>query len=224
MPRRRRDHPISPADHDALLAYVRDRLPGGHEIMVLGNAALQIRRVKAAATMDLDVFVARSRRAVSTWGELVALAKAVDPDAEPARDQASILLRIPTAGGAAEVDLIYGRRRPGRFLTRDFLEEVAGGAERIGEDLVPRDEALAVMKAWAVVDQQRRADVGDQGRASETRRQRFLADLGLLRDAKLARGEGFGQTRLRRYLGRVRPSPTRRMVEKLLAEEGILIE
>lgn len=223
MPRRRKDRPLGPGDHQAIVDHIRSRLPPGYRILILGNTALQIRRVRSTATIDVDVFLVQPGPAIPPWADLVRIALTIDPSAEPSADQASVLLRVPTAAGPAEVDLIRGRRRPGRFVTHDFLTAVADDAVPWGSDLLPRDEALVVMKAWAAVDQQRRAEGGEDAARRAGKRDRFLSDLGWLRDAKLASQASFDQGRLQTYLARVRPSTTRKLVTRLLVQEGVLI-
>lgn len=218
MPRRRKERPVAAGDLEGIASSLRRLLPPGYRVVALGNAALQLLRAFPAATMDFDAAIYPPTLRTPPWPELVDLARRIDPRAEPGSDHAVVLVRVPTATGEVEVDIICGRRRPGWFLTQDFLEAVAKDAEPVGELHLPSAEAFAVMKAWAAADQ---ADRGTGPRFVE-KRNRYMSDLDRLRDLHLATG-AFDQAKLRFFLGRVRPRRARDHATRILVERGILI-
>jgi hypothetical protein len=207
---------VGQAEHAPILDYIRARTPPTYRILILGNAAMQALRVPAVMTRDFDASMHGPTGEQPSWDDLLEIARSIDPDCEPANDHATILLRIPTPSGVAEIDLIRGRSRPGRFLTKDFLELVAFLAEPLDDKtLLPRAEALAVMKAWAAHDQHSRGRRG--------RRDQYLRDLDALRDAVVAQGDSFEQRMLARLLERVRPARSRAGASASLSEHGFLL-
>ncbi len=216
MPKRRKNRPVASEDHEAIVNAIKAKLPAGFRLLRLGNAALQTLQIAAARTRDFDASIRGPRGASPAWETLLGIAKSIDPNFETAQDRAVILIRVATPTGPVEVDLIRGRRTPGRFLTQDFLELVAEGAAELEDGtLVASPEALTVMKAWAAHDQ--------EARGRTAKREQYLLDIHGLRERQVRDGITFDQRLVKALLAKVRPLRSREGARKILMGHGVLV-
>lgn len=157
---------IGRAEQDGILVHLTPALPVGCALLALGSTAGLLHGVKEVTTtkdVGLSVIVLAPDRAVAPKAvvyEFIANAKAkvvTDPE-----DGSWIKTSVEVKDVPRQVDLIRGKKhdRPdGLFLDRRLLEAVAVAATALegGRILLPTLTDLVVLKAWASVDQARRA-------------------------------------------------------------------
>jgi len=125
-----------------------------------------------------------------------------------------------TTMSSCPVDIVRGRscdRPSDTFVHKGVLERVVARAERRGRVLLPSLSDLIVMKAWAVVDQERLASKkGGAGgrRAAYEADARRIADVALRRNA-------LDRSRVEELLAGMRPERAR-AVRAVLVRIGVL--
>lgn len=154
------------ADQDRILSHLSAALPPGCALLALGSTAGLLHGVRDVTTtkdIDISVIVMRPDRTVApktVLYEIIEKARAkivMDPE-----DGSWIKTTVSVDDVLRQVDLVRGKKhdRPdGLFLDRRLLEAVASAAtpDASGRILTPSLTDLVVMKAWASIDQARRA-------------------------------------------------------------------
>src|SRR3990172_844910 len=149
-------------DQRAVLAILERALPDGCALLAIGGTAMILHGIPGLTTKDVDVVLALLDRTglaspQSLDGFLETLGGRVRTRPE---DGSWVRVDLDVGGRTCPVDIVRGRSRDrpsDTFVHKGVLERVVARAERRGRVLLPPLSDLIVMKAWAVVDQERLA-------------------------------------------------------------------
>ena len=185
-------------DQRAVLAILERALPDGCALLAIGGTAMILHGIPGLTTKDVDVVLALLDRTglaspQSLDGFLETLGGRVRTRPE---DGSWVRVDLDVGGRTCPVDIVRGRSRDrpsDTFVHKGVLERVVARAERRGRVLLPSLSDLIVMKAWAVVDQERLASKkGGAGgrRAAYEADARRIADVALRRNALVSVARG----------------------------------
>ncbi|MBI2076803.1 MAG: hypothetical protein HYT80_00320 [Euryarchaeota archaeon] len=156
--------PADPVPVDSRVAHevlegVAERLPPGWKIMPIGGLGMMdVVPSPGQLTRDVDlvplVLVDKEFR-VPPARDVLALANALSNVVGMRKDETRVEAIVAVESGPVKVELIRGRnvQSGGYFVTRRVLEVAAGLSNPEGVVLRPPPEAMAFLKAWAAVDQ-----------------------------------------------------------------------
>lgn len=201
-------------------------LPVGWSVMPVGAVAMMGARASTKAfTKDVDVVpfvVTKGAYQIPSWDDVVVLARTLGQEVKLRKDQTSVEVRLILEEGPVRLELIRGRRNDGGgyFVTRRVLEACAQNAAKDGQRLTIRPEALAVLKAWAAIDQEKLVVAGKDGHGFHAARiLGFRQDVASLARSFADRGEKPDATLLRTLVNAC-PAGRRVRVERTLKELG----
>lgn len=219
--------PVTPALYRAVLDRVGAGLAEGWRLMPIGGSAMAHHGFHEATsvTKDVDLVVlvleADAPR-VASWAETLALAHRVGLDVRPRKDQTSVACLVAVEGATVRLEFVRGRNPAsgGYFVTRRVLAAVAARGRPMGRVVEPAPEGLAVLKAWAAVDQDKLVRAGKDARGFHAARAGgFRADVRAIRSLMLTRGRAPNASLLRDLLAAC-PAGRRAAIEGVLRDQG----
>ena len=194
--------------------------------MTIGALAMMNARTATKSyTKDVDVVplvLVDGKHKIPPWEETLNLAKALSDTVRPRKDQTCIELLLSLEGPRVRVELVRGRSNDagGYFVTRRVLEACARESFDDNRAFDIRGEGLAILKAWAAVDQEKLVAAGkDRIGFHKARAEGFRQDVIALAARMLDAPEHLDNSVLRRLLEAC-PGPRRARIEQILREAG----
>lgn len=219
--------PVTPDLGEQAIHRIETAVPETWRVMPIGGVAVApLVKDPGAATKDLDLVLVLLDGAEARIPTVEQIVDALGPtlsDLAPRKDETSVAGRLGLEKGTIQVEIIRGRRpaKGGYFVPRTALLAAAKVATTEGKVLRLPGEALAFLKAWAAVDQDKLIRNEKDGRGFHAARAgAFRRDVRRLLDATLDHEHREPDGRILAELLNVTGGDRRRAVETVLRENG----
>lgn len=179
--------PVTDEEHrQAVQVLVRELGKGGLSILAVGSTAVLFATGRLGMTKDADVHPFPVEDWLAYHDLLEAVLERLGGTLQLETDGASMTAHIPVRGRNVPVELIEGRED---FIQPEVLADAVASSRVIDGVHVPTWEHIVTMKAEAWFDR------------TGSKKDKFLEDLGELRDRIQDRGASLSRSEVRRLVG-----------------------